>query len=54
MDNAWSWNYTEKAGTWTGAPLVCGISSIPFGILLSMPINISWMIFDQNLRLVSS
>ena len=21
MDNAGSWNYTEKTGTWTGAPL---------------------------------
>ena len=21
MDKAGSWNYTEKAGTWTGAPL---------------------------------
>lgn len=29
--------------------LVCGIASIPFGILLSMPINIAWINFDQNL-----
>lgn len=29
--------------------LVCGIASIPFGILLSMPINITWIGFDQNL-----
>lgn len=29
--------------------LVCGITSIPFGILLSMPINIAWISFDQNL-----
>lgn len=29
--------------------LVCGIASIPFGLLLSMPIDISWISFDQNL-----
>lgn len=29
--------------------LVCGIASIPFGLLLSMPIDITWFGFDQNL-----
>lgn len=29
--------------------LVCAIASIPFGILLSMPISIAWISFDQNL-----
>ena len=29
--------------------LVCAIASIPFGILLSMPINLAWISFDQNL-----
>lgn len=29
--------------------LVCGIASIPFGVLVSMPIHIGWIGFDQNL-----
>lgn len=29
--------------------LVCGIASIPFGLLLSMPVDIAWIRFDQNL-----
>lgn len=29
--------------------LVSAIASIPFGILLSIPINIAWISFDQNL-----
>lgn len=29
--------------------LSCGILSIPFGILLSMPIDLAWIGFDQNL-----
>lgn len=29
--------------------LVCGIASIPFGVLLSMPMNTAWIPFDQNL-----
>lgn len=29
--------------------LVCGIASIPFGLLLSMPVKITLISFDQNL-----
>jgi len=29
--------------------LACGIASIPFGILISLPIDIHWISFDQNL-----
>lgn len=32
--------------------LVCGIASIPFGMLVSMPINIAWISFDQNVLLI--
>jgi hypothetical protein len=32
--------------------LVCGIASIPFGILLSMPINLASISFDQNLLFI--
>lgn len=32
--------------------LVCGIASIPFGLLLSMPIHITWINFDQNLLFI--
>lgn len=29
--------------------LICGIASIPFGILIGMPIDIAWISFDRNL-----
>ncbi len=32
--------------------IVCGIASIPIGILLSMPINIPWISFDMNLLFI--
>lgn len=32
--------------------LVCGIASLPFGILLSIPIKITWINFDQNLLFI--
>ncbi|MCB2295868.1 hypothetical protein LGK95_20610 [Clostridium algoriphilum] len=32
--------------------LVCGIVSIPFGLLLSIPIDIAWISFDQNLLFI--
>lgn len=32
--------------------LICGIASIPFGLLLSMPIDIIWISFDQNLLFI--
>lgn len=31
---------------------VCAIASIPFGILVSMPFNIAWISFDQNLLFI--
>lgn len=31
---------------------VCGIASIPFGILVSMAFNIVWISFDQNLLFI--
>lgn len=31
---------------------VCGIASIPFGILVSMPFKIAWISFDQNLLFI--
>lgn len=40
---------TMLAGLISFFPLVCGIASIPFGVLVSMPIHIGWIGFDQNL-----
>lgn len=32
--------------------LVCGIAAIPFGILVSLPINIEWIKFNLNLLFI--